>query len=481
VRLSFVPFVGFILLATCHTYDVTYTDDGGACTGVCNGMCVDLQTDPKNCGACGVVCSPTSLCAGDAGGCEPCQGVQPAVCGQPGGQFCADLSNDNHNCGACSNVCGDLTQCVSGQCVCGATTCGTACVDLQTDVNHCGGCDTPCTQPPSSDNEIELCSAGHCTEQCIAPFADCDNNPTNGCETNLQTSPTSCGVCSRTCNGGTCMSGLCVPQMYATGSNLVGLAVDSSFVYWADGSSGVISKAPIGGGSAQTVYAASSPVFLAVDATRIVWMQSSAVDSMLLTGGPVTQVASFASNGGSALGLFGGYVYYSTTDGKLWRAPEDGSAMATTMALASFAATTIAVDATNTYFDDTANNVGFVADTAQNASPTLFLSGQSVGSIALDSVNVYWASTNNPGDIGLQPKGGTTPKTLVMGQVMPGPIATDGISIYWAAADGNIHRAGVDGSNPLTLAINAVNVTAMVVDATNVYWSSPMVVASTAK
>ena len=47
--------------------DLAMSIDGASCT-MCGGACVDLQSDAKNCGACGVSCSPAEMCM--AGSCR---------------------------------------------------------------------------------------------------------------------------------------------------------------------------------------------------------------------------------------------------------------------------------------------------------------------------------------------------------------------------------------------------------------------------
>jgi hypothetical protein len=471
-------FAGF---AACQTYDVTYTSDGGPCVALCKGQCTDTTSDRNNCGQCGVVCANNQICGGDAG-CEPCPNPNETACGTSGGTFCADLTNDDKNCGACGQACAHGATCVASKCVCTLTTCGTECVDVQTDVDHCGGCNSPCPAP--SPNEVELCTSATCTEQCISPFADCDGVPANGCETNLETDSSNCGLCGRSCNGSGCTSGMCALSIYSNGANLTGLAVDSSFVYWAeDATNGVISKEAILGGSPQTVYATATARLLGVDSTRIVWMQlADAIDSRLLSGGIVTQVASFGA--GTAMAVFSGNVYYGTSDGNVWRVPTDGSAGATMMGTISFAALSIAVDATTTYFSDTGGHVYSLPDTAQSATPTLIASGQNATHIAIDAVNVYWTAWSGAvGSVASQAKNTiNSAKVLVPGQLQqPTAITTDGVSVYWSLADGSVHRVAVDGTNPITLASKQDVPSALAVDSTRVYWTSPTVVEATAK
>ncbi len=472
------------LTVTCRTYDVTYTQDGGPCpppSTTCAGLCVDTNSDRANCGACGIACTDKQLCT--VGACVACSLSSQTVCGINGAAFCTDLASDNQNCGQCQNKCAHGEQCVSSTCACTLTSCpsdaGLQCVDTQSDINHCGGCTTTCPSP--GPNETPICNAGNCSQQCISPFADCDGISSNGCEANLQTSSTNCGACGRSCNGGACVSGMCPVTTYTSGTKLTGLAVDTSFVYWADDSStGSISQAPIGGGAAQLVYATTTASSLGVDQTRIVWLQSSGteLDSRLLTGGAVTSLASLAS--GMVMSLSGGFVYYTTTDGKVWRAPEDGSVGPNIITQGAFGSTSLTVDATNVYFADGSSTIYSAPVTATNTSKTVFANASAAVNLANDAANVYWTTATN--FVVAQGKASSTSKTLASGQLQPGAIATDGLNVYWSSSDGSIHRVSVTGGTPLTLSSKGTSPsTNVAVDGTNVYWTSTTAVQSTPK
>jgi hypothetical protein len=80
--------------------------------------------------------------------------------------------------------------------------------DLNNDADNCGGCRVVC-----SPNNIPArqCSAGSCTGMCAPGFADCNNNrQTDGCETSLTTTQ-NCGACGNACNPGQlCVNGACL-------------------------------------------------------------------------------------------------------------------------------------------------------------------------------------------------------------------------------------------------------------------------------
>lgn len=87
---------------------------------LCDGGCVDLWSDERNCGRCGVACpSRSRLCPDQTLQCE--DGFCSVACG--GGTCscpdspCVDLETDRSNCGACGRECEAGQVCRSGECV----------------------------------------------------------------------------------------------------------------------------------------------------------------------------------------------------------------------------------------------------------------------------------------------------------------------------------------------------------------------------
>jgi hypothetical protein len=69
--------------------------DGGCATGRdCNGTCVDVASDPKNCGGCGIACGATQVCS--QGQCTSTCATGLTSCSGA----CVDLTSDPQDCGA---------------------------------------------------------------------------------------------------------------------------------------------------------------------------------------------------------------------------------------------------------------------------------------------------------------------------------------------------------------------------------------------
>jgi hypothetical protein len=88
----------------------------------------------------------------------------------------------------------------SGRCECscpsGANECANACVDQATDLANCGQCGSVC----SFANATATCQNGSCVlGACNDGFADCDGDPSTGCEVDTTTDPTNCGGCGNAC------------------------------------------------------------------------------------------------------------------------------------------------------------------------------------------------------------------------------------------------------------------------------------------
>ena len=103
--------------------------------------------------------------------------------------------------------------CIDGncayQCLPGYTDCpnGTGCINTSTDPKNCGSCGHACSIP----NGHAFCADGDCAlAGCLQGYADCNNNPVDGCEVYVQNDPNNCGMCGNKCGANqNCVNGTC--------------------------------------------------------------------------------------------------------------------------------------------------------------------------------------------------------------------------------------------------------------------------------
>ena len=198
-----------------------------------NGCETTVSNDPLNCGKCGNACKPFS------NGLPTCvNGICAAICA-PNYADCdgnvmngceIDTTFDIKNCGGCGRTCGappnaepycDLGKCgfrpKIGFADCDANPGNGAEVNTSNDPNNCGHCGNICPLRPNS--MAASCMGGRCVNSCNQGFGDCDNQPANGCESNLDTNLNACGGCGKICKNNnaiaTCAMGMCTLQCNA--------------------------------------------------------------------------------------------------------------------------------------------------------------------------------------------------------------------------------------------------------------------------
>ena len=83
--------------------------------------------------------------------------------------------------------------------------------DLLNDPSNCGACGSPCKEP--GKNQARTCKKGVCAYECAPGFADCNGDPSDGCEVDLSIHPAHCGACDVACDvaaGQPCIEGKCL-------------------------------------------------------------------------------------------------------------------------------------------------------------------------------------------------------------------------------------------------------------------------------
>jgi len=151
--------------------------------------CVDLRTEHCHCGACGNRCTV-----------GPCFVGVCAMCGEDATprRWCAPHRDD--------------PACISGD----SDPATLGCTNITTTIG-CLMCGIVCEPPhavPYCDPAAALLGEDPCTIGiCYAGWGNCDGLAENGCETDLNGSPLSCGDCGRACPSATprCVGGSCAP------------------------------------------------------------------------------------------------------------------------------------------------------------------------------------------------------------------------------------------------------------------------------
>lgn len=109
--------------------------------------------------------------------------------------------------GRCSQGRCQLARCDRGYANCDIDPSNGCEQDIRDDAQHCGSCRHVCPTQTT-------CVHARCTASiCRGTLADCDGDPNNGCETDVATDINSCGACGNACSPSnaqaTCAAGVC--------------------------------------------------------------------------------------------------------------------------------------------------------------------------------------------------------------------------------------------------------------------------------
>jgi len=268
------------------------------------------------------------------------------------------------------------------------------------------------------------------------------------CTADVYGDPSNCGACGHDCQGGACSAGACGPVTLAVTHGSIGIAIDSTYVYWADNEAGAIEK-------------------ISKSLTR------EGTPSTVASGAPTQNVQAVASDGT--------YIYWTnkTTSGQVRRALPTGAAL-TTLASNQSQPDWIASNGTTVSWTNQGSNQvmavavtsdGGVAPTQLNATGE---NGTVPAGIAIDAVNVYYATKTTGGGLAESvPLAGGAISQL--GSATYVGIAVDNQNVYWTggASNPSVYQNTKTGSpaTEQTIAAGAlVCPLAVTSDGTNVYF-----------
>lgn len=359
------------------------------------------------------------------------------------------------------------------------STCAGQCVNTLTDPANCGGCGQSCGVTGTA------CKSGNCV--CTSPKVVCNNQCVD-----ITSDASNCGFCGHTCQGNPCTAGLCqasnIAQVTVSNERISGIAVDSTTVYWTQGTgsaAGAYGK-PFAGGSAVPFGAAVDPRGIVVNPTNVYWVDygtGSVTSAALLGGAPVHLIPAVGDGGTSpgpiAITSDSQNVYWvDSTLGTVNQMPLQGGSIVT-LASNRLTPVAIAVDAANVYWVDygsagSPGSVNKVPIGMPDAVTPLAPGEQLPSGIAVDGTSVYWTDRVNPSgtvkSISIQ---GGSANTIAQNQGAPYGVAVDSQFVYWTNYDDNtVIKAPLAGGMSYTLASGQNNPSAIAVDDKNVYWAN---------
>lgn len=371
--------------------------------------------------------------------------VKPMMCLKQ----CVDINSDPKNCGACSVPC-NLTGevCIIGMCQCPGTQtpCGNQCVDLNSDSSNCGSCGHNCENNPCNMGVCQASVIGQwtVTNVVIAGFA-VDSSSVYW----TQEQGSAAGVFYKP------IAGNPAPNSLGGTIDPRGLVVDLTYAYWVDYTEGSVNRSVLVGGPSSQVAlvppvddggVTPGPLALAIDGQNVYWVESVSGNVNMTPKNPYPDVdgvktLAMSQDNPRAIAVDGTSVYW-INHGSL---ANSGSVNKT--AIEAFDAASqpvmqlatgenqpwdIAVDKTSVYWTDAANPSGTIKSVPIGGGTvrTLAQNQAAPHGIAVDSQYVYW-TTYDGNTISKVALAGGPVFTIASGQSTPEAIAVDDSSVYW--------------------------------------------------
>jgi hypothetical protein len=348
--------------------------------------------------------------------------------------------------------------------------------NLDEDVDNCGACDFVC----GTDNTTSVaCVAGACEPECSTGFADCVQpqapDADDGCELMLGTE-TDCGSCGHDCLGGACVDYACEPVVLASNAGGQGreLAIDDTNVYWTDRLAERVSKVPKDGGSPTVLHDSLRFGVITIDDTTVYWGGNPGDESLIgvvpIAGG---SAENYAGPSTYVLGVNDTYLYFGD-DPELWRMPKGGPFNTDEMAATGAGNMRgLFVDGTDIYF--TSGTLIRHFDENTDALTLLYTSTNSstFNQLTGDATNLYWTTGTN-GELNQGPRAGGTYMTLAMGTNLAN-VAVNSTHVFATDQDGDaIIRVPIGGGTVETLIDTVDSPFDVQADETAIYFTSSL-------
>jgi hypothetical protein len=364
---------------------------------------------------------------------------------------CVDLESDDKNCGKCNHACTTgVEKCVGGSCGCAFTECGTACVNTKgSDNAHCGDCTTTCPYQ---------CAEGTCGP---ATFASGLKDPgaimvdaTNVYWVDQGTKHAQVEYCPLAgCPGGTPMT-LAVSNENSLYQGQLGtLVVTGTNVYFGDDSGSVETSPIVGGTGTASTYSAAdtTATYLTTDGTNLYWANQfnqdiegcglgtscASASSLANLIAASIQPEGIAVSGGTL--YFGAYAIYASKT-SIESVPVGGGAVTTLCTVPGFTSSIkdVLIAGGNLYFTSPTTAVHVCPLATPGVKATAFWTGKSSVGLATDGTDLYWTIEATDGSILKCALGTSCAKATILATHLKAPtgIAVNGTEIYYTSIVG---------------------------------------------
>lgn len=368
---------------------------------------------------------------------------------------------------------GERWICADGQCRCeeGYADCdgdpSTGCeVDVRRDALHCGRCFQPCANGQ--------CEASTC--HCADGYRSCDDLASTGCEVDVRSDSHHCGACELDCEGGACLEGVCQPARFLDLSHPYGLALTSSHAFWTGQG---LWSAPLDGSAAPGRLDSNLVYEFTTYGDRVFWLREQSVMSMAPEDESPTLLAQTPLVGSEAsIAVNAHHVFWTLrTDSVLYRAPRAGGApdeLATGVRW-------IAADDSHVYWLDVDQMVYRLPSAGDGGDLELLFAAEPggwMGRFAADRDDLYWSYQTDGGARGglrTRPKqGGSTTTLFEQHQFAVRSLVADGGGLYFFAwfgpLTGDISRIDLASHQLTTLASGQIEVSGIAFTGQYAYW-----------
>lgn len=179
------------------------------------------------------------------------------------------------------------------------------------------GCETDLDDPENCGACGNVCDNGKCENlscACEGGFAECDGDLATVCETNIAIDGAHCGACTRDCGGGECKDGLCVPQTVPVPDPVYEFIVVGSEIYYSPQMNPGVWHIPVDGGTPQQLDSGNEYAYMLFhDGGKIYWTSDTKVFVTDIASG-MTDTLATGQVPAFRLAAGGGKVYWGDVD-----------------------------------------------------------------------------------------------------------------------------------------------------------------------